>query len=263
MNWLCSLTDMMCNYPSRRLNFHGLISILGYSCPQGLDVLCVWFVMKMDVYRWGWRCRGQTDRQVIRADSHRETLSSRSIFETEDPGSQYCLTGTESEIIRTQELCHAERLHYLVPQRDVRVLTFSLFAWLLCFVHDLFIVSQHLRWRPAAVRTTAVETWPQVGRTRKMCSKPDKTRLSLLYHNARLVSGAHLANCSTVPVMGAVCLGGKTVGAWNWALTSYQVRRLRTCGVILPLPLSICGHGVHRGKCNFTFLYFTILTWNS
>ena len=25
------------------------------------------------------------DRQVIRADSHRETLSSRSIFETEDP----------------------------------------------------------------------------------------------------------------------------------------------------------------------------------
>ena len=38
----------------------------------------------------------QTDRQVIRADSHRETLSSRSIFEYEDPGARYCLTGTES-----------------------------------------------------------------------------------------------------------------------------------------------------------------------
>ena len=39
------------------------------------------------------------DRQVIRADSHREALSWRSIFETEDPGAQYCLTGTESAII--------------------------------------------------------------------------------------------------------------------------------------------------------------------
>ena len=39
------------------------------------------------------------DRQVIRADSHSETLSSRSISDTEDPGAQDCLTGTEREII--------------------------------------------------------------------------------------------------------------------------------------------------------------------
>ena len=33
------------------------------------------------------------------ADSHRETLWSGSIFETEAPGAPYCITGTESDVI--------------------------------------------------------------------------------------------------------------------------------------------------------------------
>jgi hypothetical protein len=96
-------TDMARNYRWRPLNFQSLISIPGYSCPQGLDILCLWFVTKVDVYRWGWRCRGKIDtssgQTVIR-----ETLSSHSIFETEDPGAVYCLTGTECAILWAQKL---------------------------------------------------------------------------------------------------------------------------------------------------------------